>query len=234
MKTFILFILFVFCTSLAFGQFGVSAKYNKHSNKNWLTASNEQVLKSSVEFGINYWFRLKNKRVEFLPEISYALASEELEFSEFPVDILKAKRTSLFFNFNTHIYPLDLDGDCNCPTFSKDGSLFKKGFYWILNPGIGYHNVNSTYNLRSSTDESVENGQIKARLGLGAGLDIGLVDILTISPFVMYTRDFGVLFPGVPFDRIEPSQADGILSNINSWQFGLRLMFRPDYVKSQG
>jgi len=236
MKTYLLsaFITVLLSTN-CFGQFGVSAKYENNSNKGWINSSNEQILKNSLEFGVNYWFRLKNKRVEFLPEISYALASQEFGASSFVVDIASAERSAIYFNLNTQIYPLDFEGDCNCPTFSKDGNLIKKGFYWLISPGIGYHNVNTSFSIPAETIDVEETGQLKPRLGIGAGLDIGIKDFLTVSPFILYNKDFGVDMPGIEYTDDAPTmQADGISSDINTWQFGIRLMFRPDYVKSQG
>lgn len=226
MKTYLLACSFLLVSSSLWCQFGAVAKYQTNTNKNWDKATDVSLFKNTLELGVNYWFRLKNKRVEFLPEVSYLKGSNSnLNTTNFSLSA--AERTAIYLNFNTQIYPLDFDGDCNCPTFSKDGDLLKKGFYWLISPGIGYHNVSST--LEGNTLEN--NGQIKPRIGLGAGLDIGIADILTISPFISYNLDLGPELKDL--EKGDNAYFD-ISENIRSYHIGLRLMFRPDYVKGQG
>ncbi len=154
------------------------------------------------EAGVGYWFRLQEKRLEFTPEISYGASS----FDQFDI-------TTIGFNWNALIYPLDFHSDCNaCPTFSKEGGLIKKGFYWLVSPGLIF--ANSDFD---STLESESN--LTYRIGLGAGLDIGVTNLLTVSPFAMYN----ITGNAIDFQ--------GESSGINQVHVGVRLTLRYDKDK---
>jgi len=90
-----------------------------------ITGELVDIRSNGFEVGLGYWFRLKNKRMEFIPEVSYmSLAGDGVGGL--------GDLTGFNVNANIFIYPLDFHSDCNaCPTFSKDGGLIKKGFHWI-------------------------------------------------------------------------------------------------------
>ena len=60
------------CTLQAYGQFGMRLKYNSNDYVNFENAINKEfksdvkLFNSGYEAGVDYWFRLKKKRVEFL------------------------------------------------------------------------------------------------------------------------------------------------------------------------
>jgi len=210
------------------GQIGVSTKFQVNSHK----YATESVSDASLEYGLNYWFRFKNKRIEFLPEVVYSSHSEDPLLSENRFESFK--RTYIGLNIPTHIYPLDFEGDCNCPTFSKQGSFIKKGFHWIINPGLMSHKVDAPLREAFGTDTWSESSLV-FRIGIGAGLDIGVTDLITITPFATYNKDFGVKYPAVdPSNPGQIIQGDPLSQNFNRVHAGLRLMFRPDYVKQNG
>lgn len=224
-KVIICFFLFINVSS---AQFGVSARYTQNSVKNWdnvyQTFSNDEtkLFESGLEYGVNYWFRLKNYRVEFLPEISYASSKS----NDLTANITSSHGlTSYNFNFNVQIYALDFEGDCNCPTWSKDGDLIKKGFYWLLSPGISRHTIDTQV---TTDDLVIEDTSITSmRLGAGLGLDIGIADFLTISPFALYSINFGnnwenqaTTYGGISVEN---------KSSLNQLHIGMRFIFRPDY-----
>ncbi len=191
-------------------QFSVSAVYSNNSSD--IIDQNlpeGETTPSSIELGLAYWFRLKSKRVEFLPEISYALMSDG--------DNSFNSNSAIHFSFNTQIYPIDFHSDCNsCPTFSKDGGLVKKGFYWIISPGISSYNFEFTDS--ATGQEGVIIDDIAFRIGLGAGLDIGLSNLMTISPFARY--------------NISATLSDDTdSSTYNQFQIGLRAVLRVDKDK---
>jgi len=208
MKILSTLLCFLFIQSMAFSQFSISAAYS--SNSSDIIDKHvpfEATSPSSIELGVAYWFRLKSKRVEFLPEVGYALYQMP---NTKPVPFESA--SAFHFNFNTQIYPIDFHSDCSaCPTFSKDGGLIKKGFYWIVSPGI------SSYKFDGFNDVTVDG--VAFRIGLGAGLDIGLSNLLTISPFAKY--------------NIAASVSDNIgeSGTYNQLQFGLRAILRVDKDK---
>jgi hypothetical protein len=229
-------VLIVACT-VSKAQFGISAKYQNNSTPGWddVYDGRTNIESSSIEYGLNYWLRLKNKRVEFLPELTYSSLVDDYDQNGFAVELLQHKRTSYGFGINTHIYPLDFEGDCNCPTFSKDGNLVSKGFHWIINTSIINHNIENTFNVpdNGASDQLTieEKNQITGRVGLGFGLDIGITELITIVPYGLYTRNFGLKAPNF-VDHA--STAEPISSSLNQLHFGLRLVLRPDYIKSNG
>lgn len=232
MRSLLLVLISFLFVNVAQAQFGVSARYSKNSVKDWsqlyqsFSNDNQDLFGSGLEVGINYWFRLKNYRVEFLPEISYS-KSETSNLSEL-VFADSHNMTSYNFNLNVQIYPLDFEGDCDCPTWSKDGNLVKKGFYWLISPGVSRHNLTTTFDeniLRE--DESSDITTFK--MGAGLGLDIGVGDLLTVSPFAIYNLHFGSSWIPQEGTYAEVDIVTDNDSSFNQLQFGLRLIFRPDY-----
>lgn len=218
----------------SYGQFSVSAKYSLNSYPEWeeiidgSPIPNLSFIGDGFEYGVSYWFRLKNYRVEFLPEVSYqALKSSDMDFQTHAF-----AKNSYYLNFNTQIYTLDIEGDCNCPTWGKDGNFIQKGFFVGLNPSIGYHQLDITDHDSASGNQS--SNKISVRLGVSAGLDIGITKWITLSPFAVlnYTPNLG-------WDNLENVASGGAamqaIDNSKIWaiQPGIRLMFRPDYLKEQ-
>ena len=232
MKYLFTILCFIGLQSSAFSQFGVSARFLNNSNSQWdsiyqiANGEDASLFSSGIEIGVNYWFRLKNQRIEFLPEITYGKSSSEgLDNLSNNISL---ERTTLAFNTNIQIYPLDFEGDCDCPTFSKDGDLISKGFYWLINPSIVRHTLSSTVAPTSSIvveDQSVTS----FRVGLGAGLDIGVADFLTVSPFAQYSLNFGNDWPQLTQALALTETAANTSTNINQLHIGMRLIFRPDY-----
>lgn len=203
-KNIILTILMTVTTIAVSAQMGVRIKYLKNGinddQKQILQEeafAPEEVLNTGFGLGVDYWFRLKNKRIEFLPEIGINFAQseydQELEITDQPE---KLQHRSVYFNMNTRIYPMDFAGDCDCPTFSNQSTLIKKGFYFELSPGISYYrsNISTSQVTFAGTETDVrttENDEISYKIGLGVGLDIGISNLLTINPYAMYNFHFG-------------------------------------------
>lgn len=226
----ILCLLFVF--SSAAGQYGLRIKYNKNTFSDWdkyiktqVNGDTPEIFTSNLELGIDYWFRLKNHRIEFMPEVLMGLKAS----TEYP----NASKTDLQyfgFNFNTQVYIFDLEGDCDCPTFSKQGPSLQKGFFLNLAPGIVYNNKD----LSKPDIETFSTSHINFRIGLGAGFDIGINDFFTISPSINYNIAPNVIWNDLSGIQGSIQDTEVIKSNWNQIQFQLRLGFRPDYVKSYG
>jgi len=169
-------------------QVGFSFSYSQLNHPDWndLVYSNDNlflVLVGEDSFLKNAWgvsadfkHKLKNKRIEFHPELSWArtetktLASPQQR--NFGINLLG-------FHYNTNIYLLDLDGDCDCPTWRKEGPTFKKGFFIQLSPGVNV--FNKSLDLEGNI---FKENDVVFSLGAGVGMDIGLNEMLTITPFV--------------------------------------------------
>ena len=140
----------------------------------------------SYVVGLDYWFRLKNQRVEFYPQLSYLISGKEKYNSSFDTnEAIEQSITMPALKMNVRFYPMDFKGDCNCPTFSKQGDTFQKGFFIFASAGYNLLQKTSKSSLIDGT-ETVS--QSLFSYGIGAGIDIGLSDFVTISPFVSYER----------------------------------------------
>lgn len=160
-----------------FGQVGIKAVGTFAKNRIAEITSQERLFSSRFGLGADYWFRLKKYRLEFLPSIHLQYGRERFNITDQVVGDLSW--SSLDFAPAIQFYPLDFFSDCQCPTFSKQGKFLKKGLFLSLAPGIGYHVLNSK-NLNESSGDWLLFGRA------GLGLDIGLSDLLTLSPAVHY------------------------------------------------
>ncbi|NND09505.1 MAG: hypothetical protein HKN87_24305 [Saprospiraceae bacterium] len=169
-----------------------------------------QLSHSGYDVGIHYWLRLPEHRIEFYPEITYAnfSRSEPTSPADRPIDI---DRYGLALPIS--LYPFDFRGDCDCPTFSKQNDLFKKGFFLQLVPS--FYQVHSSF-----TDQpTAKTWKSQAGLAIGAGLDIGISDLVTISPLLHYYIEV----------LQTKSTSEGPLGE-QEFRFGIRVAFRPDYL----
>lgn len=176
--------LFIAFVATSFAQVGITAAYANADAKEWERVfqleieDDRQLFISGARLGINYWFRLKNVRIEFLPSVEYASygtwTNNAVDRSEFDL--------SSWGGFvHTRFYLFDFANDCNCPTFSKQNQLFKKGFFVSLSPGVERFTSSLTVKENGvSTITSVS--EWKASGGIGVGLDLGISDFLTVTP----------------------------------------------------
>ena len=186
-------VLFSLFMVSSYAQIGVSAKYNSNDFPTWNSLffapnniSDGTGFSSSYEVGLNYRYRLKKKHVDFLPEISYAKAFTNRH--EFPDTENRLDLSSLIFTLQTNIYLLDFNNGCDCPTFSNQSDVLSKGLHLIISPA--FTTSKTAYEIRNSGNpQTIINGSFSERdfkMGIGAGLDLGVNDHFTITPFVMY------------------------------------------------
>ncbi|NRA52240.1 MAG: autotransporter domain-containing protein [Phaeodactylibacter sp.] len=212
-------------------QIGITGGYRINNAPDWDYPSsvsfNDDLnpLANSWAVGVDYWIPLGQTRIDLLPELSFGqsvqemtLISDQLEFTQ--------NAYSLFLNAN--IYIMDLEGDCDCPTFSKSGDFFQKGFFLQLSPGISY--FQNTIERLNADVEDIEDDAIAYSVGVGAGLDIGLSDILTLTPMVGFRYYFPSEWAGLD-DILLTAEPDPLFeteSNIRQVWAGLRLGVRFD------
>ena len=224
---------------LSHAQFGLNLGYNQITASNWdeylrlnqsnLGNSDEAFLNNGIEVGLDYWFRLKEKRIEFFPAITYAQFKNNWQ-ANFPT---RVKHSSISLQLNTHIYLFDFGGDCNCPTFSKDGNTLKKGFFIKLFPGISYlkNTIEGTNTSNSSTSE------ISPYVGAGVGLDLGFADFITVTPMISYSHYFDATWENLGLytdDNNNVTIQEDVSSPINRLYFGVRLGLRFDEMNKFG
>lgn len=202
----------------AIGQVGFSGGVSNFKSSEWLDAIGERANKSIAslngwEAGVDYWFRLKQKRVEFTLEGNYS------RFSDMKLpDNGKLTLKEYGLQLNTNIYPLDFGSDCNCPTWSKNGDFFKKGFFLQLIAGGAFMDKHLEAPNFLSDDSA-----IVLRLGAGVGLDIGLSDFITITPLVRY-----YYLPNLTWEGIATEKNGSDTTNGGQVFAGLRLGLRFD------
>jgi hypothetical protein len=178
MKSFGLALGFLFLVGPVFAQLGVNASYRFNNAREWnlLNPANGSVTElpsDNVAFGIDYAIRFKGLRLEIVPEANYARYQvNETDFGQ-----LNQQTFSGFLNFN--LYLLDLKGDCDCPTFRKSGNVVAKGLYLTLSPG---------FTVFEGKIEMLNGTRLSSRtyapsLAAGFGVDLGLSEKLTITPF---------------------------------------------------
>ena len=231
----IIFFALVFIGQSVYGQIGIRTKYLKNgiddNQTNFISkvGSIDDALSTGYGLGIDFWVRLKTKRVEFLPElgINYSQTSFETEITQYSLDY-----NYLYFNLNTLIYPMDFEGDCDCPTFSNQSTLIKKGFYFELSQGVGYYtsHYDSSLPTVSNPEGETNTATLDAfsyKIGVAVGLDIVLSNLLTINPYAMYNYHFGREYD-IPVGKLSTlidSNSGNIMSQL---ELGLRFAIRFD------
>ncbi|MFT6807722.1 MAG: hypothetical protein ACJA01_000944 [Saprospiraceae bacterium] len=211
------------------GQFGLRINYVKSSAPNWEqfleenSYFNPSLFGSSVSLGLDYWFRLPQKRVEFYPSISYSKNSSHVNNSRLITELGDFEMKRIALNLNTHFYILDFKGDCDCPTFSKKGNFVKKGLFLSIHPGLAMHQKG--FSLLSNQSEK----SLIPNIGIGAGIDIGISDLFTITPIVQYNLSFEDTWENLSEATMDGEPTILETSNYNQLQLGIRIGFRPDY-----
>lgn len=230
MKKSILTFVFILAISLTgFSQLGVNSGYNVNNAANWKINNGTNLVHdfypNNFSFGIDYWFRLPNRRVEFTPEINFNTTKSNWSYNN---DALQFNTTSTNFSFfaNTNFYIFDFKGDCDCPTFSKKGPELQKGFFFRISPGVSYF----TGRLKTADDEFY-GSEFAFSIGAGVGIDFGISDFVTLSPIAMLRY-----YPEIKWGSIA-----GVDAGIKEWEYpeesspltqiylGLRLGIRFDY-----
>ena len=225
MKKLVLFVLCIFCANLLSAQFGINAGYRSNGANNWEKYfPGQDFLKNGMTLGIDYWFRLKNKRIEFTPELAYSHFNGQ---NELPLeDIIDLKSQFYSLNFNTNIYFLDLQNDCNCPTWSKNDDYLKKGLFLQISPGANYFQ-NSIENSPIANETS---SNFVFSLGAGLGFDLGISNLVTVTPKVAYHYFFNATWEGLSKqlgDNVENELANES-TDLNQIYVGIRIGIRLD------
>jgi hypothetical protein len=133
----------------------------------------------------------------------------------------------LALGINTHFYPLDFNNDCDCPTLLKNGNPFKKGLFISIKPGVHYnfHNV----------DERSKSGSLSPALGVGIGLDMGISNRLSLSPFMQYDWHHNTDWENIPNTNLSHIIGPAIFEYYNpdsptykQFKLGIRIGFRSE------
>ena len=228
----ILSIALIFALNLS-AQFGLRLSAAHNNYKSWdevtlasIGQKDANLFKISYEVGLDYWLRLKEKRIEFYPEVSYRFSSSDGLQTVGDGLPRSYKLSSVAAGLNIHLYPFDLLNDCDCPTFSKQSGLFRKGFFIMIGA--------KEYYQRKSIPFEPNHTDFALAINGGVGFDIGINDLLTVSPFIN-----AKYFPSTEWEGFNTYHGitlspplDETTSNLG-FEIGIRLGFRPDYLKNK-
>ena len=231
MKTIASFILILFLIWCLSAQVSVNAAYAALSASKWNDLVGDDLFPGSgYKLGIDYWFKLKNKRIEFTPELTYSQFTKSRGNND-----VKQTLDARFigFHFITNIYPMVFGNDCICPTFNYVGSFIVKGFFVQVSPGIDF--FRGQYKNKA-TEQYEENTSSIFNIGIGVGIDIGVLPIVTLTPFASYRyyleTNWEVLADN--FSTVDPTPEDAAADNPNQFHIGLKLGFRFDELRNYG
>ncbi|MDA9773956.1 hypothetical protein N9B82_03275 [Saprospiraceae bacterium] len=203
--------LFFVCQS-SFGQFGISTEFRHYPINDWEAELGENNLDVNYGISLDYWMRLKNYRWEMMPTLSGSWTPNSTNDNVFGI-------TTGRFQIKNNLYLLDFKNDCNCPTFSKQSGWFKKSFFFQVAPAYSFNHLNT------NRIETKQDNYHLFELGLGAGFDFGISDLITISPYFNY-----VITNRFANDRLSTTDEE-FKTNLNHLVVGLRLGLRPDYAR---
>lgn len=191
----LLSLCFISNTTFAQLEGGLSGSYFTQNLPEWETAvfglrSNERLLKSG--FGQQIDFKIagfENYRIQFHLNAGTNYATTSLENRTF-----KLRKNDI--SLSSKIFFLSLEADCDCPTFSREAGLLEKGLFAEFLTGASFFQGEMT---EQSTLISEDNGVI-FKIGLGFGVEIGITDLVTISPYFRYQRYFKAEWEGLQED----------------------------------
>ena len=125
-----IFTLFISCSINS--QIGIEFIGNSNTYNSWndviyeYSAKESKIFKYSYGGGVNYWFRLKNYRLEFTPGVYYLFSK-----FKFPESVCKFEYITHIagIEFDVNLYPFDFiarNFERDCPTFSDKGQWFRR------------------------------------------------------------------------------------------------------------
>jgi hypothetical protein len=216
-------LLLILCPIVSYGQLGVNVKYLFGQSD---LLEQNHLSQDGVQASLEYSFRLKEKRLEFHPGLGYRFTF----FNEIDNDTNLDEENHGYFNsldldFNTSIYPFDFGGDCDCPTFSKEGNLIKKGFFLEVSPGLGYQTLHRDYyeSDPGPADVPISSTNLAWKLSFGGGMDIGLTEEFTLTPLFSWTK-----ISNEEWDGLTDYGETGVLDDQTYLGAGLRFTYKPD------
>ncbi len=221
-------------SNMAYAQFGAGVRYSKISDGYWQDAFalNGQTgyPDKHISAYVLYWFRLKEKRIEFLPEFGYSTSS-----GNSGTDELRSSFTSAYFLINTDVYFLDFASDCNCPTFSKQNKILQRGIFIEISPGIEMRTLKLEYTAVDGSPATRKFQKTVPGVNAGLGFDIGISDLITVTPTAGINLRTGTAWSGLePFLGVEQQVSENNSRNQDASPYiGVRILFRPDYLRGR-
>lgn len=216
------FLLFTLFSGLSLqAQFGIqaSATFNQASDEfvTGLATFEGPEFDPGVEVAVNYWFRLPKQRVEFSPTVYYARSG---------VEASDASLSEYGAQMKVNVYPFDFLGDCDCPTFGKQGPQLQKGLFLQVSGGYAFYDLSSDNGFEVASQEDGSG----LTYGGAIGLDFGLSNLVTLTPIG------GVRFGAAPYQETvfrTGTNPEGVTygPKLTTFYAGLQVSFRFDHKK---
>jgi hypothetical protein len=172
-------------------QLGINVNYDQSNFDSWQEVLKEvdlgdfEIYKRGYGASLDYGFSMKHYRVDFYPEITFRRAV----FNNYQRVGLHTDATLLQYGLNIRmqVYPLDLlsKQGMQCPSFRR-GDIFSKGLYFSVKPGVFYSSKQLEMNADIGTPVQAEDAGFIFGFGLGTGLDIGISELISITPNLSY------------------------------------------------
>jgi hypothetical protein len=218
----------LFVVNLCIGQIGVRlgsglSEFDMWQEEYQLAVNNKNVkiFNANQSASLDYWFRLEKRRIEFLPMVGYSIFTSKSDNN------LTFNGSSYNAAMNVNIYFMDLAEDCDCPTFSKEGGLLKKGIFFNVAPIVKAFTLKGNNATVTSKIKKIAPG-----LRIGLGLDIGISDLVTISPLLGYERTTMLNWENMSSILKPTTVEENIASNYGNTFAEVRMGMR--FVKKNG
>lgn len=218
---FILFLILL-CPVIGSGQIGMHFKYIIGQSDQ---LDEYQLSQDGIYFAVEYGFRFKPRRIEFHPALGYRRTFYNDVQDPYASGAKHGYMDALDFDFHTDLYLFDFEGDCDCPTWSKEGEFFKKGFFLEVSPGLSFQGLTRTfYNSDPGPpDVPVTSTNLLWKFSFGAGIDIGISEHLTLTPILSWT-----MLSKAEWARLDEYGHTGTLDDQTFLAAGLRMTYIMD------
>lgn len=218
MKSVIIIIFSLFILIEANAQIDLTVQYEKNAYTSWEEiiqvkyGLDNKLLDHGIYAAAGYRIYPFSFRLGFIPELGYSYAtgqSGNLTVTD------KYNITQAVVKLGIQLFPFDLNGDCNCPSFGRQNDFFQKAFYIKVIPGASYQWLNLEGELNANN--------YVFSVGAATGLNIALSELLTIAPEINYQRIFNAKWEGFSeFQHVEGVTDETAASTLGA---GIRLSF---------
>lgn len=221
MKESIITIVFlVFVSPAISAQYDLELLFQKPQYPDWdrlvfeTTETEAYIFDWKAGIGLGYRIFPHEFRLGYRPGVHIFYGKNEVSFTE-PDPSFEYRIIQSYLSFPVQIFPFDLWGDCNCPTFGRQHDFFQKAFYFEFIPAISIKQLRFT---RQDVGQNAIN--LAPHLGVGAGLNIALNKWLTFSPMMSYHIGFAEKWKDLGELHLATSAFDQTYST--GWQFTVK------------
>jgi len=171
-------------------------------------------LGNSAGIGLAYRIYPWDIRMALVPQLGFSVYRSAVNNNSI---IAKYELLQLGLQLDLQVFPFDIYGDCNCPSFGRQNDFFQKAFYLRLLPGIAFQMKNAVM------EEDINDTGLIFSLGAGAGLNVALNELITLAPELSYHYLFNEKWDDFGSNHEQSMEYDR--SRARVFRFGLRVSF---------